>query len=171
MRGKFQSSLQVGEKEVEVKLQASNKTEAANYEFRLRPILFLVPRGSAPTVVETRKREAEALRARFQSCDEGLRVAMGLPDVAVRDAITRQSADLGQQQRELLNNTPVGKLTPPDVTMQGVEVFAVCGKAPAKGDSAGKREIRDQMYQERYQALSKKFLKELRSQALIEIRQ
>ena len=171
VRGKFQSSLQVGEKEVEVKLQASNKTEAANYEFKLRPILFLVPRGAAPTAIEARKREAEALRARFQSCNDGLRTAMALPDVVVRDTITRQSADLAQQQRDLLNNTPVGKLTPPDITMQGVEVFAVCSKGPAAGDSAGKREVRDQMYQERYQAMSKKFLKELRSQALIEIRQ
>lgn len=171
VRGKFQSSLQVGDKEVEVKLQAANKTEAANYEFKLRPILFLLPRGAAPAAIEGRKKEAEALRGRFQSCDTDLRSAMSLPDVVVRDPITRVSADLGQQQRDLLNNTPIGKLTPPDVTMQGVEVFAVCSKGPAPGDSAGKREARDQIYQERYQAMSKKFLKELRSQALIEIRQ
>ena len=170
VRGKFQSSLQVGDKEVEVKLQSANKTDPANYEFKLRPILFLVPRGAAATVIESRKRDAEALRARFQSCDDGLRAAMTLSDVVVRDTITRQSADLGPQQRDLLNNTAIGKLTPPDITMQGVEVFAVCGKAPAAGDSPGKREVRDQMYQERYQAMSKKFLKELRSQALIELR-
>jgi peptidyl-prolyl cis-trans isomerase SurA len=170
VRGKFQSSLQVGEKEVAVKLQASNKEEAANYEYRLRPILFLVGRGAAPTAIEARKREAEGFRGRFQSCDEGLRAAMILPDVVVREAITRQSADLGQQQRDVLNNTPVGRLTPPDTTPQGVELFAVCGKAPAAGDSAGKREARDALYQERFQAMSKKFLKELRSQALIELR-
>ena len=69
----------------------------------------------------------------------------------------------------MLNNTPVGRLTPPDVTPQGVEVFAVCSKTPAVGgDTPAKREVRDEMYQERYQALSKKYLKELRSQALIE---
>lgn len=171
VRGKFQSSLQVGEKEIEVKLQTSNKPDAANVEYKLRPILFLVPRGAAPAALEGRKREAEALRARFQGCDESLRSAMALPDVVVRDTITRQSVDFAQQQRDLLGNTPVGKLTPPDFTPQGVEVFAVCSKTPAGGDSAGKRELRDQLYQERYQALSKKFLKELRSQALIEIRQ
>lgn len=170
VRGKFQASLQVGEKEVAVKLQAANKEEPANFEYRLRPILFLAPRGATPAVIEARKRDADALRARFQSCDEGLRGAMGLPDVVVREAITRQSADLGQQQRDVLNNTPVGRLTPPDITQQGVELFAVCSKAPAAGDSAGKREARDALYQERYQAASKKFLKELRSQALIEYR-
>src|SRR2546421_5700767 len=169
VRGKFQGSLQVGEKDVEVKLQANNKEEPAGYEFKLRPVLFLVPKGAAATVFEARKRDAEALRGRFTSCDEGLRVAMTLPDVVVRETITRQSADLGQQQRDLLSNTPIGRLTPPDITPQGVEVFAVCGKAPAAGAaSPARRQVRDEMFNERYQALSKKFLKELRSQALIE---
>ncbi len=169
VRGKFQGSLQVGEKDVEVKLQASNKGEPTGYEFKLRPVLFLVPKGAAPTVFEARKRDAEALRGRFTSCDEGVRAAMALPDVAVRGTITRQSADLGQAQRDLLNNTPIGRLTPPDITPQGVEVFAVCSKIPAAGsNSPARRQVRDDMFNERYQALSKKFLKELRSQALIE---
>jgi peptidyl-prolyl cis-trans isomerase SurA len=169
VRGKFQGSLQVGEKDIEVKLQASNKDDPGGFEFKLRPVLFLVPKGAAATAFEARKREAEALRGRFTNCDEGLRAAMTLPDVVVREAITRQSADIGQQQRDVLNNTPVGRLTPPDITPQGVEVFAVCNKAPAAGaESPARRQLRDEMFNERYQALSKKFLKELRSQALIE---
>jgi peptidyl-prolyl cis-trans isomerase SurA len=170
IRGKFKSSLQIGEKEVSVKL-GGDKGDAAVYDYTLRPILFLVPRGAAPGAYEARKREAESLRGRFQSCNEGLRLAMTLPDVAVRETISRQSVDLGQQQRDILNNTPVGRLTPPDVTSQGVEVFAVCQKTPAVGaDTPKERETRETMFQERYQALSKKYLKELRSQALIEIR-
>lgn len=170
IRGKFRASLQVGEKEVAMKMQAG-KGDATGFDYNLRPILFLVPRGASPAAFEARKREAENLRARFQSCNEGLRLAMGLPDVAVREAITRQSADLGQQQRDVLNNTPVGKLTPPEVTLQGVEVFAVCNKTDTPGgETAAKREARESVFQERYQALSKKYLKELRSQALIEIR-
>lgn len=169
VRGKFQGSLQVGEKDVEVKLQAAHKDEAAGYDFKLRPVLFLVPKGAAPTAYEARKRDAEALRGRFANCDEGLRIAMTLPDVVVRETIARQSADLAQAQRDVLNNTAIGHLTPPDITPQGVEVFAVCSKLPAVGsDTPARRQVRDEMFNERYQALSKKFLKELRSQALIE---
>jgi peptidyl-prolyl cis-trans isomerase SurA len=168
VRGKFQGSLQVGDKEVEVKMQGTTSQDPTNYEYKLRPVLFLVPRGAAPTALEARKKDAEALRARFQSCEEGLRSAMALPDVAVRETITRQAADLGEAQRKVLNDTPVGRLTPPDITPQGVEVFAVCSKNVAKGDTPAKRKVRDEMYNERYQAASKKFLKELRNQALIE---
>jgi peptidyl-prolyl cis-trans isomerase SurA len=169
VRGKFQGSLQVGEKDIEVKLQASHKDAPGGFEFKLRPVLFLVPKGSAPAAFESRKRDAEALRSRFTSCEDGLRIAMTLPDVVVREPITRASADIAQQQRDILNGTPLGHLTPPDITPQGVEVFAVCSKAAAAGaDSPARRQLRDEMYNERYQALSRKFLKELRSQALIE---
>jgi len=168
VRGKFQGSLQVGEKEVEVKMQGAQADEPTNYEYRLRPVLFLVPRGAAPAAFEARKKDAEALRARFQDCQQGLRFAMALPDVAVRDAIARQSADLAEAQRKVLNETAVGHLTPPDITPQGVELFAVCSKTNAGGDTPAKRKARDEIFNERYQALSKKFLKELRSQALIE---
>jgi peptidyl-prolyl cis-trans isomerase SurA len=172
IRGKFKSSLQIGEKEVAVKLGDNKGDTSAGFDYRLRPILFLVPRGAAPGAFEARKKEAESLRGRFQGCGPGLRQAMTLPDVVVREALTRQSTDLPQQQRDLLNNTPVGRLTPPDVTSQGVEVFAVCEKKPiVGGDSPREREVRENMYQERYTALSKKYLKELRGQALIEIRQ
>jgi len=168
VRGKFQGSLQVGEKEVEVKMQGERTEEPANYEYKLRPVLFLVPRGAAPAAFDARKKDAEALRARFQSCPEGLRFAMALPDVAVRETIARQSADLGEAQRKILNETAVGHLTPPDITPQGVELFAVCSKTAAAGDTPAKRKARDELFNERFQALSKKFLKELRRQALIE---
>lgn len=173
IRGKFQASLQIGEKDVALALQSRNKKDepTAAFDYRLRPILFLVPRGAAPAAFEARKRDAEALRGRFQNCDEGIRFAMALPDVAVRDAISRASSDLPGPQREVLNNTQPGRLTPPDITPQGVEVFAVCSKIPAVGgESPAKREVRDEMYQQKFNALSKKYLKELRAGAMIEYR-
>jgi peptidyl-prolyl cis-trans isomerase SurA len=171
VRGKFQGSLQVGEKEVEVKMEQEKKgaaSETLNYDYSLRPILFLVARGASPAVFEARKKEVETFSTRFDNCEQGLRSAMMLPDVAVRETIKRQSADLAQQQRDVLAKTALGHLTPPDTTPQGIEVFAVCGKTPAAGDSVAKRTARDEIFNERYQALSKHFLKELRKQALIE---
>jgi peptidyl-prolyl cis-trans isomerase SurA len=170
VRGKFQGSLQVGDRDVFVALREKNKPDVAGTEYTLRPIVFLVARGSAPAIFEARKRDAESLRTRVQGCDAGVRLAMGMTDVAVRDQIRRQSADLGGPQREVLDKTEIGRLTPPEITLQGVETFAVCGKESSTSDTPSRREVRDAMFNERYQALSKKFLKELRAQALIELR-
>ena len=76
-----------------------------------------------------------------------------------------------RRARDALNSTPVGRLTPPDITPQGIELFAVCNKTDSTDtDTPAKREAREKVFQERYQSLSKKYLKELRTQALIETR-
>lgn len=172
VRGKFQSSFQVGERDVAAALQTKEgQSEELAFEYRLRPILLVVPRGSPPAAYEARRKDAEALRARFQSCDEGIAIARGMRDSAVRDQVVRLSSDLGQQQREALTQTPVGKLTPAETTAQGIEIFAVCGKEQVRGsESPNKREARDKIMNQRYQAVSKRYLQELRRGAMIEIR-
>ena len=53
----------------------------------MRPVVFIVPRGSPDAAYEARKRDAEALRSRFANCNEGITFARALPDVAVRDQV------------------------------------------------------------------------------------
>ncbi len=105
---------------------------------------------------------------RFQSCEEGLRLARGLNDVAVRDQIIRSSADLSPQLRAILDGVAVGRLTAPEVTPNGVEMFALCGRKETTADTVAKREIRDEMFAERFSTQAKRYLKELRSAAMIE---
>jgi peptidyl-prolyl cis-trans isomerase SurA len=170
VRGKFQSSLHIREKDVMAAAESRKKDdkEIVSFEYVLRPILFVVPRGSPDAVVETRRRDAEALRNRFQSCDDGLPFARALKDVAVRDQIVRSSADLAPALREILDNTPVGRLTAPETTQHGVELFAVCVKRETKVDAPTIREVRQEMFAEQFAAQSKRYLKELRRGAMIE---
>jgi peptidyl-prolyl cis-trans isomerase SurA len=170
VRGKFQPSLQVRDRDVAAVLDSRKKDQdAIGYEYTLRPILFIVPRGAAVNVLENKRREAEGLRNRFQSCDDGLRLARGLPDVVVRDPITRSSADLTAKLREVLDGTPVGKLTAPDITPQGIEVFAVCAKKESSGSKVGERDVKEELFGEKFTAQGKKFLQELRRSAMIQI--
>ena len=169
VRGRWGQSLQVREKDVlEAAEKKGGEAGAVTYEYSLRPILFVVPRGSAAAIVEGRTREAEALRARFQNCDEGIPFATALRDVAVRNAITKTSADLAPALREILDKTPVGKLTAPEVTQNGVEVFAVCSKKETTADSAAKRQAREEIFSKQFQAKASRYLEELRKGAMIE---
>ena len=139
------------------------------YDYTLRPILFVVPRGSPPAAFEARAKEAEALRARFQSCEEGIALARGIRYVAVRPQVVKGSAELPTALRDVLTKTELGRLTAPETTQQGVEVYALCGKRQSENAPA-KKEVRDEMYTEAFESHSKKFLKELRDQAMIEYR-
>ena len=171
IRGRYQSNFQFSDQEVNARLQSKNRDDAGvvGFEYTLRPILFLVPRGSPPAAFEARAKEAEALRSRFQSCDEGIALARNLRFVAVRPPVVRGSADLPPPIRDMLAKTEVDRLTTPETTQQGVEVQALCGKRQSDNAPA-KKEIRDEMFNEQFAIISKKFLKELRDQAMIEFK-
>jgi peptidyl-prolyl cis-trans isomerase SurA len=174
IRGRFQSSFQFTEKDILARLDTSKPQAAAatTYDYTLRPILFVVPRGSPPTVIEARRREAEALRTKFQGCEEGIALTRGLRDVAVRAQVVKNSADFPTALREILDKTEVGKLTPPETTRQGIELYAICSKkqSTANENETDKRAVREKLFSEQFQAHSKRYLKELRSQAMIEYR-
>ena len=169
IRGKFQSSLQINEKSVlaEMETQKKGEGEKVGYEYTLRPILFVVPRGNT-ALQESRRKDAEALRARFTNCDSGLAFARSLRDVAIREPITKNSSDLAPALRQILDKTELGHLTAPETTQQGIELFALCEKKETKDETPEKREVRDKMFSEQFQAKAKNYLRELRRQAMIE---
>jgi len=170
VKGRFKSSLEIADSDVEAQLdlhKPQDKNEVG-YEYVLRPILFIVPRGSPDATFEARKRDADALRVRFLTCPDGLSFARALPDVAVRDQVTKFSADLPQALRDILDSTDVGHLTPPEQTAEGVQVFALCGKKENKSDTPGRREVREEIFQQKFNAQAKHYLEQLRREAMIE---
>ena len=169
VRGRYQASLQIGEKDLLIAME--NTSDDTGYDYTLRPILFLVPTGSSDTFVEGRKREAEALRGRFQGCEEGLNFARALRDVAVREQVIRSSADIPPALRKVLDGIEVGRLTPPEVTKYGVEMFAICAKRESAADNTpGRRQARENVMAQRYEERSKQYLQELRRGAMLEYR-
>jgi peptidyl-prolyl cis-trans isomerase SurA len=170
VRGRYRESLQLSDKDVVSALETSktDESETMSYDYVMRPILLLVPPGSAEAAFESRRKEAEALRARFKTCEEGLGFARGIRDVAIRDRVIRSSGDLSPDLRKVLDGVPVGQLTAPEVTRLGVEMFALCAKQESKSDTPGKRKARDSVYNERFEKTSKRYLSELRKAAMIE---
>ena len=80
--------------------------------------------------------------------------ARGARFVAVRPPVVKNSAELPAQLRDILTKTEMGKLTPPETTQQGVEVYAVCGRKQSD-NAPEKKEIRDQLYSETFDNLAK----------------
>jgi len=167
VRGRFQQSLQIGEKDI-LRALESKPDESVGYDYTLRPILFLVPAGSPPEFFDGRKREAEALRGRFQGCEEGIAFARALRDVAVREQVVRSSANMPEELRKVLDAVEVGKLTAPEVTKLGIELFAMCAKKESTDNSPGKVKARSQIESARYEEKSKAYLQEIRRGAMIE---
>ena len=90
-------------------------------------------------------------------------------DSAVRDQVIRSSADIPAELRKVLEGIEVGRLTPPEVTKFGVEMFAICAKKESTADnSPGKRQAKESLMAQRYEQRSKQYLQELRRGAMLE---
>ena len=177
VRGRYKESLQVSEKDVDkavkdvdkaVEVKGDEKPDTQSFEYKMQPIVLIVPHGSDAATVETRRKEAEALRGRIQTCDEANAFFKSMPNAAIQGAVTKTSADIPPTLRELLDGTPIGHLTPPEVTKQGVEMVALCARNPTTVDTPKKKEIRDKMFAEKYEAKSKAYLRDVRGTAMIE---
>ena len=169
VRGKFGAALQVSEADLSNAMVTGGDSEnAEGYIYKLYPVVVLTPDGISEGVLNAKRQEVENLRNRFTSCEQGLPLARSLRDVAVREPVTRSSADLPQQFRELLAKMELGKLTLPEITPQGIQMFALCDKQASKSDSPAKTEARQQIFAKKFEAESKRFLDEIRRQAMIE---
>jgi peptidyl-prolyl cis-trans isomerase SurA len=173
VRGRYKESLQVGEREVAAAAKTSEvaeKPETESFEYKMQPIVLVVERGSPPAAIESRRKEAEALRTRVQTCEEANALFKSMQNAAIRDTVTKTSADIPSVLRDVLDKTPIGHLTAPEVTKQGIEMVALCGRAPTTIDTPKKKEVRDKMFAEKYETKSKAYLQDLRKAAMIEYR-
>ena len=172
VRGRFKESLQVGERDVATAVRGSGveNLEVEASEYKMQPVVLIVPRGSPDEAYQQRKKEAESLRERVTSCADANNYFKSMRGAAVREIVTKTSADLPDALREMLEKTPVGHLTPPERTKQGIEMVALCARNKTKIDTPKKREIREKMFVEKYEAKSKSYLQEVRKAAMIEYR-
>lgn len=172
VRGRFKEKLMVGEKDVAqaVQAQTGDKLQIEGTEYKMQPIVLIVPRGSSPAFQETRMKEAEQYRARVGSCEEANSLFRSTPNATIRETVTKTTADLPEALRKVLDDLPIGHLTAPEVTRAGIEMVALCSRKPTMIDTPKKREVREKMYQEKYEKTQKAYLDELRKAAMIEYR-
>ncbi|WP_291693352.1 SurA N-terminal domain-containing protein [Bradyrhizobium sp.] len=173
VRGRYKERLQVGEKDVDaaVKAEGGDAAQQADaFQYSMQPVVLIMPRGSSPALIEAKHKEAESLRSRVQSCDEANSYFKSLPNAAIRDTVVKTSADIPPTLRKMLDDTPIGHLTPPEVTKQGIEMVVLCGRKPTTVDTPKKKEMRDKLYAKKYETTSNNYLQEVRKEAMIEYR-
>ncbi|MGC2777979.1 MAG: SurA N-terminal domain-containing protein [Bradyrhizobium sp.] len=173
VRGRYKEKLIVGEKDVAAAVAAAGgdaDQQGQAFEYKMQPVVLIVPKGSPQSTYEARHKDAEALRGRVQTCQEANSYFRSMQNAAIKEIVIKTSADIPPNLRKVLDDTPIGHLTPPEVTKQGVEMVALCARSPTTVDTPKKRQIREDMYTKKYEATSKAYLQEVRKAAMIEYR-
>jgi peptidyl-prolyl cis-trans isomerase SurA len=144
------------------------QTKAVQYS--LQQIVLVVPRNSPEPVRTGRMKEAENLRNRFSSCEQDMALAREIREVVVKEPIVRLSTDLGVQYKQLLDKTPDGKMTPPEVIATGIELVAICSRKEVVADVSSRREFKEELLTKRLAEYEKYLLDYFRKQSTIEYR-
>ncbi|MGC4025291.1 MAG: peptidylprolyl isomerase [Mesorhizobium sp.] len=147
--------------------QGGQKPKAT--EYMLQQVIFVVPakeRGKIPA----RRREAEAMRARFNGCNASRALAKGLIDVTVRDLGRVLEPQLPHEWADSIKATRSGGATPVRETEKGLEFIGICSSREVSDDR-----VAQMIFQQEANGgpdaggddMSKKFLKDLRDKAKI----
>jgi peptidyl-prolyl cis-trans isomerase SurA len=163
----FNKGVEASEEQVRAELAKQGGKAASGTEYTVRQIIFAVPHTATVAALTERAHEAEQLRGRFTDCESGLPLARAMNDVTVRDSLTKSAVEIGDNLRQLLDKTPVGHLTAPQRSSEGIEMVAVCAKGTAKDDSAARAAISQKILAAHIAVDAERRLKELRARAVI----
>jgi peptidyl-prolyl cis-trans isomerase SurA len=171
IQARFRATINIREEDVvAAMLETQGQEKAAQdtvTEYTLQQIIFVTPENASQGVKNQRRNEAAALRSRFTSCGSSLDIARNLNSVVVKDAGRRFSADIPEALAKKLDETPTGKLTPPEIERDGVVMIAVCDKRQISGRGEASREVEDQLRSEEGQLMARGYIRDLRANATI----
>jgi len=140
-------------------------------EYTLKPVIFVVPKGSSGGYDAQRRREAEAFRGRFGGCEALVDQVRQLKEVVVRPTIRRTSEELqGTPDGRDILEAGAGKLTRPQRSDDGYVMLAICTAKEIQSNAAARVQAENKLINEVNKDLGKEYLAELREKAVIEYR-
>lgn len=172
VRQQFQRNVSIGEQDVirALREKEDSADKKTTVEYSLARIVFVVPANAPAGRAAQRQKEAEALRGRFNGCEQGLEFAKALPEVVVQPTFQRLGADLTPQIVEILEATGVGRLTPPEKSESGYDVIAVCNRREISSDYAARQDMQAELRTAEGEVVSRRYLRDVRANAVIEYR-
>lgn len=137
-------------------------------EYLLQQVIFVVPAAEKGKLGQ-RKREAEAMRERFTSCETTRQFAKGLIDVTVRDLPRVLAPQLPPEWADLIKSAAPGTATKLRETDRGVEFIGICSTREVSDDRVAQMVFQSEGGDEnkKGEELSQKYVAELRAKARI----
>lgn len=142
-------------------------TKPSATEYMLQQVIFVIPPAERKSTLGKRKREAEALRARFNGCANTQQFAKGLIDVTVRDLGRVLAPQLPPEWSDQIKKTRAGGATGVRETERGVEFIGVCSAREVSDDRVAELVLQEKNSDADADKLGQKYMEELKKTAKI----
>jgi peptidyl-prolyl cis-trans isomerase SurA len=172
VRARFRATVDVTDQDVTAALAKKDLTgeQQSALEYMIQQVLFVVPAGSSPAIVDKRMSEANAFRSGFKGCDHSVEQAKSTTGIVVKPQVRKSEDSLPDELRKSLAGMSVGETTKPERIPEGIQVLAVCAKNKIAGQTEASLATRSEITDERGQLLARRYLRDLRADAAIEYR-
>ncbi|PAQ04771.1 molecular chaperone SurA [Mesorhizobium temperatum] len=158
----------MSEQDVVRRMLDNGGTKPTAMEYMLQQVIFVVPAAERSATLAKRKREADAMRARFNGCNTSREFAKGLIDVTVRDLGRILAPQLPPDWADQIKATKVGGATATRETDRGVEFIGICSSREVSDDKAAQMVFQSEGSSGKdADEISKKYVEELRKKARI----
>ncbi|UVC14065.1 peptidylprolyl isomerase [Mesorhizobium onobrychidis] len=167
-RHRSESGGALSEQDVVRRMLDNGGTKPTAMEYMLQQVIFVVPVAERSATLSKRKREADAMRARFNGCNTSREFAKGLIDVTVRDLGRILAPQLPPDWADQIKATKVGGATPTRETDRGVEFIGICSSREVSDDKAAQMVFQSEGSSGKdADEFSTKYVEELRKKARI----
>jgi peptidyl-prolyl cis-trans isomerase SurA len=169
LSSRFRAEGGMSEQDAVQKMLQQGGTKPSATEYLLQQVIFVVPASERAATLGKRKREAEAMRLRFTSCETTREFAKGLIDVTVKDIPRVLAPQLPPDWADNIKNAKPGTATAVRETERGIEFIGVCSSREVSDDRVAQMVFSNDSKgdDKKGDELNKKYLDELRKKAVI----
>ncbi|HZA01813.1 MAG TPA: peptidylprolyl isomerase, partial [Hyphomicrobiaceae bacterium] len=169
VRRRFSMQVSITEREID-RIVSSSPDAPDEVELHIHRITLAAPGKLDQKVMAQRFEEADRLRRQFGGCKSSAALAAKVQDAKFEDLGAQKPSVIQEPTRSLLVNAKEGEMVPPNMSANGVELYAVCARKVIKGDETKRDRAAQELRQKEFEILAKRHLRDLRQDAHIEYR-
>jgi peptidyl-prolyl cis-trans isomerase SurA len=121
--------------------------------------------------LDAAKAKLEALRGQLHGCENFETIAGKVDGVLAGDLGEADAKDLAPAFRDAATSLPIGEVSEPIRSDQGLHLLVVCSKRSNTAQGLTRDQIENQLMGEQLEMIKKRYLRDLRNSASIEVRE
>ncbi|MEE8545581.1 MAG: peptidylprolyl isomerase [Alphaproteobacteria bacterium] len=136
----------------------------------LKQILFPLSPGGSTDTVQAKRDLAKTIAGSVKGCADFDAIASEIDTPGSGDLGTIRIGDLPPEIRDAVAGLEIGLPSPPIERESGIHVFMVCDRSTPRTGMPTREEVRDGLLRQRLALMARRYLRDLRRDAVIELR-
>lgn len=143
---------------------------AATSLVQLKQVMIELPETASEAEVAAASQRLEALRPQL-TCDTMLQRATSEQGLLGADLGESDVQNLAPQFQQVARSAEVGSISSPVRTPLGLHLLAVCGRRVGGAEAPDERTVENQLFRQNLATLGRRYMRDLKADALIEFKQ